>query len=248
MPVQTLRNGRFRAHLQRRNHVGEKESIHGPRRGTKRKAEEDHDVIQAAAQQGPDAWGAMQAEAHRLQDKAKFEGLVAVRAADSAGATRPILPPASRQSQEDTQSSDEQDYCGDVTELWQEIDDEGRLPASYVHPPLIPMAKEPENEVEATAMLSKFNPTRMDTEHLKKLLDARADPNITLDGNIHPLMNVMAFAPASTVAEMRTLLLQAGATETNEHKERWVSRRRADASEEAWMRNFHRAPTLVPFH
>ena len=41
---------------------------------------------------------------------------------------------------------------------------------------------------------------------------------------------------------MRDLLLRAGAVENDEIKERWEIRRRADACEEPWLRNFHRDP------
>ena len=84
-------------------------------------------------------------------------------------------------------------------------------------------------------------------EDLKKLLDARADPNINLSGDIHPLIKVMTFAPVDRVSAMRDLLLQAGAVECCDAEKQWVIRRRADACEEAWMRNFHREPAPVPY-
>ena len=37
-------------------------------------------------------------------------------------------------SQEDPQPYDSPDYHGDTNELWQEIDEEGRLPSSYKPP------------------------------------------------------------------------------------------------------------------
>ena len=42
-------------------------------------------------------------------------------------------------------------------------------------------------------------------------MNARADPNITLGGDIHPLFKVMTFAHADRVGPMRALLLEAGA-------------------------------------
>ena len=206
--------------------------ICGPRRGDKRKAEEDLEAIRSAAR-NPDAWSAMAAEAHRLQERAEFEGRVAAYVSGYTCATEPSMPPAvESQSLEDTQPYDSQEYYNDVNELWQEIDEEGKLPASYAPPPPISLA-DPRDVLEATALLSKFRPARMSAEDLKKLLDAKADPNITLSGDIHPLMKVMTFAAAETVGPMRDLLLQAGAVETNELKERWVIRCRADACEEA---------------
>ena len=224
---------------------GRKEHILGPRRVEKRKAEEDLAAIRAAAQ-GLDAWSAMAAETHRLQERAALEGRVAAHASNDTCATEPN-PPTAVESQEseslleDTQPHDSQEYYNDVNELWQEIDDEGRLPAWYVPPPRIPVA-DPKDALEATALLCNFRPARMRTEDLKKLLNAKADPNITLSDDIHPLMKVMTFAAADNVGPMRDLLLQAGAVETGEFKERWALRCCADACEEAWMRNFHRDP------
>ena len=119
-------------------------------------------------------------------------------------------------------------------------------PASYQPLPPIFVA-DPRDAVEASALLSKFRPARMSTEDLKKLLDARADPNITLPGSIHPLFKVMTFASAEKVGPMRDLLLQAGAIETDEAKERWALRRSTDATEKAWLRNFPADPSLVPY-
>eukprot|EP00973_Karenia_brevis_P060165 8371701-Karenia_brevis.AAC.1 len=82
----------------------------------------------------------------------------------------------------------------------------------------------------------------MSAEDIRKLLDARADPNITLSGEVHPFMKVMTFADADNVGPMRDLLLQAGAIDNIDGKERWVIRRCADTCEDAWMRNFHRDP------
>ena len=45
---------------------------------------------------------------------------------------------------------------------------------------------------------------------------------------------------------MRRLLLEAGAMESDAMKERWELGCRAVASEDAWVANFHREPTLVP--
>ena len=86
----------LRAHMQRRAGDGRKEHIRGPRRDEKRKAEENLATIRAVAQ-GPDAWNAMTAEAHRLQERAEFEGRVAAYFSTYTCATEPdepALPPA----------------------------------------------------------------------------------------------------------------------------------------------------------
>ncbi len=80
------------------------------------------------------------------------------------------------------------------------------------------------------------------TSVIYEFVSARADPNVTMSGDIHPLLNVMTFAHADRVGPMRDLLLRAGAVESDDAKEQWAIRRRADACEEAWMRNFHRDP------
>ena len=54
-------------------------------------------------------------------------------------------------------------------------------------------------------------------------MDARADPNITLDDDVSPLMKILTFAHKNYVGAMRDLLLRAGAVENDEIKERWKS-------------------------
>ena len=68
------------------------------------------------------------------------------------------------------------------------------------------------------------------------------DPNITLANDIHPLMKIYTFCPAENLHAMRNALLEAGATEDDELKERWAIRRSHDACEKAWLRNFHMDP------
>ena len=243
--IECLTSNCFRAHVQRRASSGQKQHIIGPRRVDKRKAEQDLEAIREASRD-PNAWDAMAAAARRLQERAEFEGKVAVCAAAITSESN-ALPVKQSEPDEDTDSSDSQPYdpnayYNDANELWQEIDEEGRLPPNYTRPPRIPVA-DPKDSIEATTLLNKFRPTRMTAADLQKLLTARADPNIMLgDGDIHPLMNVMTFAPADSVCEMRDMLLSAGANETEDLRKRWVIRKRADACHDAWMRNFHRDP------
>lgn len=249
--VEPLEDGSSRAHLQRRDESGRKVHIRGPRRGEKRKSEEDLQALRAAAQEiAPPAawdpaaaWDAMAAEARRLQGQAEFEGRVAAYVSVYSSKAKPGLPPAvESQSLDmtDTEPYESQDDYNDGNDPWQEIDDEGRMPG-YQPPPLIPVP-DPKNAVEATGLLAKFRPARMSTADLKKLLGAQADPNIRLTSDLHPLIKVMTFAHADHVGPMRELLLQSGAVESAAAKEQWAIRRRADACEEAWMRNFHRDP------
>ena len=44
-------------------------------------------------------------------------------------------------------------------------------------------------------MLAKFRPIRSTPEDLQRLLEARADPNMTVgEGSISPMENIMTFA------------------------------------------------------
>ena len=242
--VEIFSDMQTRAHF-RRWAAGRDEHIHGRRRGEKRRAEQDLELIRAAAEEEIDPWYAMSLEAHRLQERAEYEAQVTATAASISSQTLSTeSQPDDSQCLEDTlplAGYDDDDDDADCTDSWPEIDDEGRLPADYLAPPLIEVA-EPKNPLEATALLSKFRPARMSKQDLAKLLDARADPNITLTGDVHPLMKVMTFANHESVGPMREALLSAGAIEDKETKERWEIWQRADACEASWMRSFHHDP------
>ena len=75
--------------------------------------------------------------------------------------------------------------------------------------------------LEATAELTKFRPIISKPSDLKYLLECHADPNMPLKtGDISPLRKVMSFAVERHVVEMRDLLLQHGAKESNKDRER----------------------------
>ena len=232
------------AHFQHRDDRGQNQNIRGPRRGEKREAEMDLDILwEAGLQADADAvWESIAAEARRLREGVNFGRAVATRAYQYAR-TQATTPPLQMEidSLESEQAHESQEYDNDANEVWQEIDDEGRLPSTWAPAPRIHVP-DPDDAVGASALLSRFRPGRMGIDDLKKLLEARADPNISLHGDISPLMKVMTFAGADRVAAMRELLLEAGAFETDEDRERWLIRRRADECEGAWMRNFHRDP------
>ena len=240
--VEIISDTQMRAHFQRRA-AGRKEHIRGPRRGEKRRAEQDLELIRAAAEKEIDPWHAMSVEAHRLQERAEYEAQVtAIATSISSQTLSTESQPDDSQCFEDTLPlTGYDDDDADCTDSWPEIDDEGRLPADYVGPPLIEVAK-PKDPLEATALLSKFRPARMSKQDLVKLLDARADPNITPTGDVHPLMKVMTFANHESVGPMREALLSAGAIEDEEAKERWEIRKLADACEVSWMRSFYHDP------
>ena len=94
---------------------------------------------------------------------------------------------------------------------------------------------------EATyELMQTFRPIRESVDELRRLLNAKADPNADIDkGNISPLQKVMTFAPEKRVAAMRTVLLLHGAEETEEDKERWDLRQKTDANETNYVRLFY---------
>ena len=140
--IEILENNFSRAHLQRRNEFGVKENIRGPRRGQKRRAEQDLEALRAAAAQaGPDAtWSAMCAEGRRLRERADFEARVSAYVVNYTSAREPrdFAPVAESQSleMEDTQPYESQDYYNDANEPWQENDEDGNLPISQPSLPL----------------------------------------------------------------------------------------------------------------
>jgi hypothetical protein len=84
---------------------------------------------------------------------------------------------------------------------------------------------------------------------LQTILSTKADPDIIVGTNgMTPLHRVVAFARKAHVREMRRLLLEAGATESDDLKERWKIRCRADESDEGWVANFREDPELVPMN
>ena len=120
-------------------------------------------------------------------------------------------------------------------------------------------------------MLARFRPIRSTPEDLQRLLEARADPNMTVgEGSISPMENIMTFAREIhvpirfhegsmvpflapelprvlstclyTVEQMRDLLLEYGARNSRALRERWRIRLAADANDPIWLANFHQDP------
>ena len=216
----------------------------GPYRVEKRQAAEDFESMRMAfhdQESRRNLYEAPAAEGRRLQQDSDFEGVVAVTANGlESRASLDQFPSSQSLDYDDTQSYESQDYYNDVDEIWQDIDEDGRLPDSTPAPSV--SVPTPMTVAEATAALSKFRPAKCTPEDLQKILDARADPNIVVAYDIHALLKVYTFANRDRVASMREALLRAGAVENDDIKERWAIRQRADASEDAWMRNFHRDP------
>ena len=111
----------MRAHFQRRA-MGRKEHIRGPRRGEKRRAEQDLELIRAAAEEEIDPWHAMSIEAHRLQERAEYEAQVTATAASISSQTLSTASqPDDSECLEDTLPLAGYDDDADCTDSWPEI-------------------------------------------------------------------------------------------------------------------------------
>ena len=152
----------------------------------------------------------MVAEARRLQELAEREVHVSIAARGLAQQQQPVstAPKPQRLSNvfqhpvEDDSDDSQSDWeigeadDADVVYAWERFDDRGR-PLPEQQQPVASSASQPDPRTpdEATAMLAKFRAIRRTPEDLQRLLDARADPNMTVgEGNISPMENIMTFA------------------------------------------------------
>ena len=205
----------FRARL-RWMDGGEERRAYGPRRSEKRRAEEDLEVMREASSRHEDVLSrrkAVTAEARRLQQLAEQEVKVSVvaRRLSQEKQQQPVstaqkpqqlsnalqhpIEDCSDDSQSDWEIGERDD--ADVVYAWERFDDRGRpLPEQQQQPVATSVSQpEPKTPDEATAMLSKFRAIRSTPEDLQRLLEARADPNMTVgEGNISPMENIMTFA------------------------------------------------------
>ena len=80
--------------------------------------------------------------------------------------------------------------------------------------------------------MNTFRPIRESIAELKRLLDAKADPNAPVPhGRGSPLRHVILLAPTDKVDQMHELLLKYGAHESKDDKERWQIRKDSDLLE-----------------
>jgi len=208
--------GEFRAHLQFRDESNRVENIVGPNRTTEEQAQKDLEQIRKAAEKAEtreEGLEMMRSEAQTLKDSAKYEAEI-----------RETL-----QRMDSLMESDyeDDDMGSDPDPPWMQEyqEEEEELPESQTDRPTL-------SAIEATAELSRFRPIKSTPSDLKYLLEARADPNLPLKpGSITPLRNVMSFAKMKHVAQMRELLLEFGASESDDDKARWKLRQRADFCE-----------------
>jgi len=216
-------DGLFRADVRYRAASGQQVHIHGPRREQRRRAETDLDQMRAAGAIGTTREQGLQymaAEARRLQVSASFEAEVrtAVQRQRAAEEEETAVYPSDEEPEDDP---------------WLlEYSSTEDLPATP------PSQKAPLTREEADVALQAFRPIKARPEDLAHILSCRADPNkpLTVPGDINPLRKVLCFARPEHVAEMRELLLDHRADETEDDRERWVTRQRADLRESIRIR------------
>jgi len=173
-------------------------------------------------------------EAKALDHRGKFEGTHRLQAWERALELCNTTLKFKKAEEEDTQYYESED----IDELSNDFQNVSLLDADMINHTILD---------EATQLLGRFRPSQNTPETLQRILLAKADPNIVLGADgISPLHNVIAFAKKEHVCEMRRLLLEAGVVESDDMKNRWELRCRADASDDAWIAQFHQDPTLVP--
>jgi len=216
----------FRAHIQFRNDSGELKHIHGPSRATEGDAQKDLDQIRAAGGVGAtreEGLKIMAAEARRIKMSAEYQSQIQETI-------------QRRVSLETIDESDYKDERSDNSEPeWmKEYPSEEESPEEALQP-----TRPTLTPLEATAELTRFRPIHGKPSDLKHLLECKADPNMPLKlGDISPLRKVMSFAAERYVAQMRDLLLQYGANESDKDRERWDSRQQADIAEKIMKNNY----------
>ena len=100
----------------------------------------------------------------------------------------------------------------------------------------------PSNAAEATMRLAELLPSRSNPTELRSLIAARADVRVNLEGTPagSVLRCVTSRAPVAYVREMRNILIDNGAVETEGDREAWRRREMADMEEPVFLMNFHR--------
>jgi len=204
----------FCAHVRYRDKQGVLNNIRGPERRHRLEAQKDLDDMRAAGAVGSTREKGLEimvAEARRIQLSAYLQAEAR----------------AAQQRQREEELAAEEDAMSEM-----EPDDEPWLmdypsPREDVAP--TPAEKLPLTPAQATEALETFHPVRSCPADLEHLLQCRADPNMPIkEGNISPLRNVIAFARSEVHLEkMRQLLLDYGANESKEDRERLVTTQKA---------------------
>ncbi len=207
-------NHGFCTHVCYRDEQGALNNIRGPERRHRHDARKDLEDMRAAGAVGSTREKGLEimvAEARRIQLSAYLQAEAR----------------AAQQRQREEELAAEEDAMSEM-----EPDDEPWLmdypsPREDVAP--TPAEKLPLTPAQATEALETFHPVRSCPADLEHLLQCRADPNMPIkEGNISPLLNVIAFARSEVHLEkMRQLLLDYGANESKEDRERLVTTQQA---------------------
>ena len=223
-------SGAWLAHVQYRDALGQQRNIYGPNRASRYLAEQDLNCMRLAGAVFKDdreqTLKAMFSEAHRIQ-------VAAEHANDPPGGIQDIAAHAKDipASQTDDEEPADPEKIFDPEEWWQELQ-RGAITMADLNKPSEQVPEEDPSEA-----LRNFRPMQGDVEKLLRILALRADPNV-LRGTVTPLQNVMTFASADNLDPMRNLLLEHGAMETEEDKQRLKDRRRADVDDSIRRKEF----------
>jgi hypothetical protein len=237
------KGSQHQARVQYTDSSGARKDMYGPVRHDARRAQADLETIRAAAASKParpECFEAMADEAHRLQKHAAFEAEVAIAVGKEQRDRKHMLTDSESEPEQgniDYAIHDEPFPSYDVSTP----EARERL-VTAPRPRKKPREeKPPANSLEATTRLAQFRPVIARPADLRALLEARAEPNVCIGaGSVTPLQNVLTFAQACDVAEMRLLLLEYGASQSMEDRDHWKTRAGYDKYEPTWLTNFHR--------
>jgi hypothetical protein len=235
------KGNQHQARVQYTDSSGARKDMYGPVRHDARRAQADLETIRAAAASKParpEYFEAMADEAHRLQKHAAFEAEVAIAVGREQRDRKHMQTDSESELGNNADTIHDEPFPSyDVSTA------EARERLVTAPRPRKKPRKElpPANRLEATTRLAQFRPFIARPADLRALLEARAEPNVCIGaGSVTPLQNVLTFAQACDVAEMRLLLLEYGASQSMEDRDHWKTRAGYDKYEPTWLANFHR--------
>ena len=237
-----VHDGGHRTRVRCVDNSGARKAIRGPIRYDERRAKADTELVCGAAASSTttraDFLGALQKEAHRLQQTASLEVQVAMMLNKDKFDRQHM--------QTDSETELEVDPIHD--EPFPDYDVSTREACERLANPPPPPRKKPRkdappaNAAEATMRLAELLPSRSNPTELRSLIAARADVRVNLEGTPagSVLRCVTSRAPVAYVREMRNILIDNGAVETEGDRKAWRSREMADMEEPVFLMNFHR--------
>ena len=244
------RNGYFRASMHWTS-IGAVQELWAPWRSLRKRAQEDLELLRRVRSNAThdSSYTAVRNEVERMTREADGEAGIALRAHLRRGS--PLIPQGCEPPNDVSPLSNSGDvdkpFCEEGLDEQPPWENEA-FTNPDVHLPLAcaPAATDqpdPKDPSEATLRLAAFRPVRSSPAMLKRLLECNADPNVTTPQcDVPPLLNVLTFARSEHVAEMRNLLIQFGAQNTEDIQKRWEISQRAGACEKTWLNIFHADP------